>query len=68
MGYKVDKCICFDTTFAEMKKIMEENNLKTLEELKQVKRVADNCMLCVPYIFKMIETGETEFELMIGEP
>jgi bacterioferritin-associated ferredoxin len=67
MGYKVDRCICFNTTFEEMKRIMEENNLKTLEELKRVKQVADNCMLCVSYIQKMIETGETEFELIIGE-
>ena len=48
-----------------MKKIMEEKNIFSLEELKKHKVVADNCKLCVPYIEKMLETGQTEFENII---
>lgn len=58
----ITKCICYDTTFSQMKKIMQKNNLKTLDELKDIKVVAANCRLCVPYINKMIETGKTEFD------
>ncbi|MEO8666531.1 MAG: (2Fe-2S)-binding protein [Ignavibacteria bacterium] len=65
--FSITKCICFDTTFKEMKKIMKENNLKTLEELREVKMVAVNCRLCVPYILKMINTGKTKFETIIEE-
>lgn len=48
-----------------MKKIMQENNLKTLEELREIKMVAVNCRLCVPYIKRMIGTGETEFDIIL---
>lgn len=63
MKFEVTKCVCYDTTFEEMKDIMNKNNINTLEELRQIKPVALNCKLCVPYINKMIETGETKFEL-----
>lgn len=65
MNYHITKCICFDTTFEEMKRIMSENNLHTLEELIKVKTVASNCKLCVPYIRRMIDTGETKFDIII---
>ncbi|MEO8209025.1 MAG: (2Fe-2S)-binding protein [bacterium] len=65
MKFNITKCICYDTTFSEMKNIMEENNLKTLEELREIKIVAANCKLCVPYINRMIETGETEFDVIL---
>lgn len=48
-----------------MKKIMVERNIKTLDELREVKVVAANCKLCIPYITKMIETGETKFEELL---
>ncbi|MEP7145817.1 MAG: hypothetical protein ABI792_02275 [bacterium] len=59
----VNKCICNDTTFEEMKIIMRKNNLRTLDELREVKMVASNCMLCLPYIIRMIDTGKTKFEI-----
>ncbi|MDQ3021232.1 MAG: hypothetical protein M3R36_11795 [Bacteroidota bacterium] len=65
MKFNITKCICYDTTFSEMKKIMQENNLKTLEELREIKMVAVNCRLCVPYIKRMIGTGETEFDIIL---
>ncbi len=61
----ITKCICYDTTFEEMKKIMIERNINTLDELKEVKMVAANCRLCIPYICKMIETGETKFNTIL---
>lgn len=63
MEYEVTKCICYDTTFKEMKEIMEKNDLKTLRDLQQYIDVGLNCKLCVPYIEKMIETGRTGFSL-----
>lgn len=63
--FKVTKCICYDTTFQEMKNLMKKNNAKTLKELQEIKTVAANCQLCLPYIKKMIDTGEVEFDLII---
>lgn len=62
--FNVLKCICFDTTFKEMKEIMKKNNLNSIEELRDIKQIADNCKLCLPYIEKMIKTGQTEFEVI----
>lgn len=63
MKFAVTKCVCFDITFEEMKSIMKKNNIKTLEELKEIKALSGNCKLCLPYIIEMIKTGKTEFEL-----
>jgi bacterioferritin-associated ferredoxin len=65
LEFKVTKCICYDTSFKEMKEIMIKQNLKTIDELRRVKPVGVNCRLCVPYIEKMIETGETEFKVIL---
>lgn len=63
--YNILKCICYDTTFEQMKKIMKEKNINSIEELKEIKLVASNCKLCLPYIKKMIETGQTEFDIIL---
>lgn len=65
--FNVLKCICFDTTFEEMKEIMKKNKLNSIEELRDIKQIADNCKLCLPYIEKMIETGQTEFEVITDQ-
>ncbi len=64
MKFEVTKCVCYDTTFEEMKEIMEKNNIGTIDELRKIKPVALNCKLCLPYIIKMIETGKTKFEVI----
>lgn len=47
-----------------MKEFMSLRNIHTFEELIKFMKVADNCTLCIPYIRKMTETGETEFGLI----
>jgi len=64
MKFEVTKCVCYDTTFEEMKEIMEKNNIGTIDELRKIKPVASNCKLCLPYINKMIETGKIKFEVI----
>lgn len=64
MKNKVTKCVCFDITFAEMKSVMKEKNISTIEELKEIKTFAENCKLCIPYIDEMIKTGKTEFKII----
>lgn len=63
--YEITKCICSDVTFAEMKVIIDEHQLKNIDELREYADVAMNCKLCVPYIDKMFETGQTKFEIII---
>lgn len=65
--YSITKCICFDKTFQEIKKIMKEKNISSICEIIEVTGVAANCKLCLPYITFMIETGQTEFEIMLDQ-
>lgn len=48
-----------------MKEIMKKHDLHTIDELRKVKTVSMNCRLCEPYIKKMIETGQTKFEVIL---
>lgn len=57
----INRCICSEIYFSEVKKIAEEKDLKTVEELQKAGICAKSCQLCVPYIKEMLRTGETEF-------
>jgi hypothetical protein len=61
----VDRCVCFDIKFSEMKEIAEKNNVKTITVLKKFITFGENCKLCIPYVELMLKTGKTEFEPII---
>ena len=63
----VDRCICYDKTFAEMKLVIDEHGLNSFDELKNHITFAENCRLCVPYVELVIKTGKTKFEVISGE-
>ena len=58
---KVDRCVCVNTTFRELKK--KGQNL-SFEELKNDTQCGMRCGNCEPYVRLMIKTGQTEFEPM----
>lgn len=62
---QIDRCICYNVKFADVKKIMDDNGFNTLEEVQSVIDVSKNCKLCRPYLEKMLQTGETEFNYII---
>ena len=57
----VDRCICHQISFSEIKEITKEKGLSSIQELQELKISCTNCKLCVPYIELMFETGETVF-------
>ena len=57
----VDRCICHQISFEEVKKIAEEEEYTSVEELRAEKICSTNCKLCGPYVERMLRTGETEF-------
>lgn len=63
MKYTVNKCICNNISFKDLKEIAVCNNVKNIEELCSFVTVAANCKLCAPYIIKMLESGKTGFEI-----
>jgi len=58
----INRCICFNTKFEDLKKILDESKLKTIAELQEKEDFGFACGMCIPYIVKMIKTGETSFK------
>ena len=53
------RCVCFDRTFEEMKVA----GWQSLEDILQETKCGTKCGLCVPYIRRMLDTGETRFSI-----
>ncbi len=59
---KVDRCVCFDVSFARLRAYADEHRCG-LEELTARFGCGRGCGLCVPYLKRMLETGQTAFDL-----
>lgn len=57
----VTECICYRVDFERLKKIIDSNNLTSIEELKEIEEFGEGCMMCVPYVEEIFKTGKTEF-------
>jgi hypothetical protein len=60
----VEKCICFNKTFIELKEIADTNNCKSISDLKRHVVFGENCQLCLPYINLMLKTGKVIFQVI----
>ncbi len=60
----VDRCVCFDKTFAEMKNIIDEKGIASIYELKKIIPFGNNCGICMPYVEQVIKTGKTSFNVI----
>ncbi|PKL76737.1 MAG: (2Fe-2S)-binding protein [Candidatus Melainabacteria bacterium HGW-Melainabacteria-1] len=58
---RIDRCLCFNRSFAELKQIAKAQQLSQLSELQQVVAFGHKCRLCHPYVRRMLQTGETVF-------
>jgi bacterioferritin-associated ferredoxin len=63
----VTHCICYGRSFLELKLIAEKHGVKSIEQLQDHIDFGLNCKLCHPYVKKMLETGQTKFEVITGE-
>lgn len=63
---EITKCICHDHSFKEIKEYAKEDNLTTVEELREHDFCSNSCRMCTPYVENMLETGQTSFKY--GEP
>jgi bacterioferritin-associated ferredoxin len=67
MPMKIDKCICSNITFTEVKDLAGKKCITELSNLSEAVDVARNCKLCTPYLREMFRTGQTEFHKPIFE-
>jgi NAD(P)H-nitrite reductase large subunit len=61
MSDQVSRCVCFNTSFSELLRLIRAKNLKTVDEVKINTKCGTKCELCVPYIKKIIDTHQIEF-------
>ena len=64
---EIDRCICVNTSFQMCKVFADSLSNPTLEDLEKELDVGCSCSLCRPYLKKMLETGQTEFNEIIEE-
>lgn len=58
----IDRCYCYQQTFADLKAVADATGASTVEGLQQHVTFGENCELCHPYVRCMLDTGQTTFE------
>jgi bacterioferritin-associated ferredoxin len=61
----VDRCYCYQKTFADLKAIADETGADSIEALQAHVTFGENCQLCHPYVRRMLDTGEIVFHEVI---
>lgn len=63
----IDRCYCYQKTFAALKAVADETGADTIAELQAHVTFGENCELCHPYVRHMLATGQTEFHEVLEE-
>lgn len=63
----IDRCYCFDKTFAELAEVADQTGAETVSELQAHVTFGQKCQLCHPYTRRMLRTGETVFHEIVTE-
>lgn len=63
----VNRCICHQISFSDIKTIANARGLTTVQELRAEKICSTNCRLCEPYIKMLLQSGNTSFKPILEE-
>ena len=63
----IDRCYCFQKTFATLKVVAEATGATRVAALQEHVEFGQRCKLCHPYVRRMLRTGETVFHEIIEE-
>ncbi len=58
----VNRCICSKISFAEIKEIADQNEYKSVKDLRDAGVCSIHCRICEPYVEKVLETGNVVFD------
>ena len=58
---RIDRCLCFGTTFAALADVAAETGASTVPALQAHALFGQKCGLCHPYVRRMLRTGQTVF-------
>lgn len=63
----IDRCYCFQETFATLKEVADETQAASVEALQDHIEFGQQCKLCHPYVRRMLRTGMTVFGEIITD-
>ena len=64
---KIDRCVCFQETFARLQAVAAAQGTRTVAALQEHVAFGLRCRLCVPYVRRMLRTGQVVFHEVITE-
>ncbi|MEM8600086.1 MAG: (2Fe-2S)-binding protein [Bacteroidota bacterium] len=67
MSLRIDRCYCFQQTFACLKETAAATGADSVAALQAHVTFGQKCKLCHPYTRRMLQTGETVFHEIIRE-
>ncbi len=67
MNVHIDRCLCFDRPFADLRDVADATGARTVGELQQHAAFGRKCGLCHPYVRRMLRTGETVFAAVVTD-
>jgi len=59
--FLVNKCVCHNMSFVDVKKYIEVHQIQTVRELQAADICSTKCKMCEPYVELVIKTDEVEF-------
>jgi bacterioferritin-associated ferredoxin len=63
----IDRCYCFQETFATLKDVAQETGAESVAALQEHVTFGQQCKLCHPYVRRMLRTGKTVFHKVITD-
>lgn len=67
MKLGIDRCMCFRRTFAEMAEVADRTGASSIVALQAHVPFGRKCGLCLPYVRRMLRTGQTVFDEVVSE-
>lgn len=58
----VNRCICSNISFREIKEIADQNDYRTVKDLREAGVCSMHCRICEPYVEKVLQTGNVVFD------
>ncbi|MBN4056783.1 (2Fe-2S)-binding protein [bacterium AH-315-J21] len=63
----ITHCVCHEVSFAKIKKLSESMETSEIGALQKEIPFGGNCGMCLPYIKRMLKTGETVFSELVTD-
>ncbi len=60
----VNRCICCEQDFAVALPVARKFTCTTVAGLQEHIEISTGCGLCIPYVQRMVETGETDLPVL----